>query len=135
MSPETMRRIAAWRDAASIRSGLLFRRVGVICTKGHPGRRALGIFANVKLEDRMVVVEENSAERAEILKGLRHRAVRTIIAVAFWTRPSRAGRNFPCSYEPCGPLSGEAHTRRDTCHHHAFRRVYVSSRRSVIMGR
>ena len=40
VSPETMRRIAAWRDAASIRSGPLFRRVGVVRTKGHPGRRA-----------------------------------------------------------------------------------------------
>ncbi len=38
-----MRRIAAWRDAASIRSGPLFRRVGVVRTKGHPGRRAQNI--------------------------------------------------------------------------------------------
>ena len=30
VSPETMRRIATWRDAASIRSGPLFRRVGVV---------------------------------------------------------------------------------------------------------
>ena len=43
VSPETMRRIAAWRDAASIRSGPLFRRVGVVRTRGHPGRRALRI--------------------------------------------------------------------------------------------
>ena len=43
VSPETMRRIALWRDAASIRSGPLFRRVGVVRTNGHPGRRALGI--------------------------------------------------------------------------------------------
>ena len=43
VSPETMRRIAAWREAASIRSGPLFRRVGVVRTRGHPGRRALGI--------------------------------------------------------------------------------------------
>ncbi len=43
VSPETMRRIAAWREAASIRTGPLFRRVGVIRTKGHAGRRALSI--------------------------------------------------------------------------------------------
>ena len=43
VSPETMRRIATWREAASIRSGPLFRRVGVVRTKGHPGRRALRI--------------------------------------------------------------------------------------------
>ena len=43
VSPETMRRIAAWREAASIRTGSLFRRVGVVRTRGHPGRRALRI--------------------------------------------------------------------------------------------
>ena len=43
VSPETMRRIATWRDAASIRSGPLFRRVGVVRKKGHPGRRAQSI--------------------------------------------------------------------------------------------
>ncbi len=38
-----MRRVATWRDAASIRSGPLFRRVGVVRKKGHPGRRAQSI--------------------------------------------------------------------------------------------
>lgn len=41
VSCETMRRISLWREAASIRKGPLFRRVGVIRTKGHAGRRAL----------------------------------------------------------------------------------------------
>ncbi|ALH83033.1 MAG TPA: tyrosine-type recombinase/integrase [Novosphingobium sp.] len=43
VSPETVRRIALWREAAAIRTGPLYRRVGVIRTKGHPGRRALAI--------------------------------------------------------------------------------------------
>lgn len=43
VSPETMRRIAAWRDAASIRSGPLFRRVGVMRRKGQAARKALAI--------------------------------------------------------------------------------------------
>ena len=38
-----MRRIALWREAASIRQGALFRRIGVIRTKGRSGRRALAI--------------------------------------------------------------------------------------------
>jgi integrase len=41
VSCETMRRISLWREAASIRKGPLFRRIGVIRTKGHAGRRAL----------------------------------------------------------------------------------------------
>lgn len=43
VSPETVRRIALWREAASIRKGPLFRRVGVIRSKAHAGRRALAI--------------------------------------------------------------------------------------------
>ena len=43
VSPETMRRIAAWRESASIRTGPLFRRIGVVRRKGSAGRRALGI--------------------------------------------------------------------------------------------
>lgn len=43
VSPDTMRRIAAWREVATIRSGPLFRRVGVVRTKARSGRRALGI--------------------------------------------------------------------------------------------
>ena len=43
VSSETVRRITLWREAASIRTGPLFRRVGVIRTKGHSGRRALAI--------------------------------------------------------------------------------------------
>lgn len=43
VSPETMRRISTWREAASISTGPLFRRVGVIRTKGRAGRRALSI--------------------------------------------------------------------------------------------
>lgn len=43
VSPETVRRIALWREAASIRKGPLFRRVGVTRSKAHAGRRALAI--------------------------------------------------------------------------------------------
>lgn len=43
VSSETMRRIALWREAASIRSGPLFRRVAVTRKKGMAGRRALSI--------------------------------------------------------------------------------------------
>ncbi len=43
LSPDTMRRVALWREAASIRSGALFRRVAVIRTKPRAARRALAI--------------------------------------------------------------------------------------------
>src|SRR3546814_12002948 len=38
-----MRRVALWREAASIRAGALFRRVAVIRTKPREARRALAI--------------------------------------------------------------------------------------------
>jgi integrase len=43
VSPETIRRVAAWREAAAIRSGPLFRRVGIRRTKARKARRALTI--------------------------------------------------------------------------------------------
>ncbi len=43
LSPDTMRRVALWREAASIRAGALFRRVAVIRTKPREARRALAI--------------------------------------------------------------------------------------------
>lgn len=43
VSPETMRRLARWREGAAIRTGPLFRRVGVARRKGHAGRRALAV--------------------------------------------------------------------------------------------
>lgn len=43
LSPDTMRRVALWREAASIRTGALFRRVGVTRTKATEARRALTI--------------------------------------------------------------------------------------------
>lgn len=41
LSPDTMRRVALWRESASIRSGVLFRRVAVTRTKASEARRAL----------------------------------------------------------------------------------------------
>ena len=41
LSPDTMRRVALWREGASIRSGVLFRRVAVTRTKASEARRAL----------------------------------------------------------------------------------------------
>jgi integrase len=43
LSPDTMRRVGLWREAAAIHSGALFRRVAVIRTKAHAARRALSI--------------------------------------------------------------------------------------------
>jgi len=43
VSPETIRRLNAWRTAASIASGPMFRRVGVRRTKARAARRALTI--------------------------------------------------------------------------------------------
>jgi site-specific recombinase XerD len=43
LSPETMRRVAAWREAAAIRSGALFPRIGVTRQKARAARRALAI--------------------------------------------------------------------------------------------
>ena len=43
LSPDTIRRVALWREAASIRSGALFRRVAVTRTKPSEARRALAI--------------------------------------------------------------------------------------------
>ena len=43
LSPDTMRRVASWQDAASIRSGVLFRRVAVTRTKPSAARSALAI--------------------------------------------------------------------------------------------
>ena len=43
LSPDTMRRVALWREAAAIRSGILFRRVAVTRTKASEARRALAI--------------------------------------------------------------------------------------------
>jgi integrase len=43
LSPDTMRRVAFWREAAAIRSGVLFRRVAVTRTKASEARRALSI--------------------------------------------------------------------------------------------
>jgi site-specific recombinase XerD len=43
VSPETIRRIAAWRDAAVIHAGPLFRRVAIRRTKARSARRALTI--------------------------------------------------------------------------------------------
>jgi hypothetical protein len=40
LSPDTMRRIAAWRSEAGIVDGPLFRRVAVMRTQARPGRRA-----------------------------------------------------------------------------------------------
>src|SRR3546814_1031141 len=40
LSPDTMRRVALWREAASIRAGALFRRVAVIRTKPREARRS-----------------------------------------------------------------------------------------------
>ena len=39
LSPETMRRVGLWRDAAEIRGGFLFRRVAVTRTKAREARR------------------------------------------------------------------------------------------------
>ncbi|WP_256869531.1 tyrosine-type recombinase/integrase [Sphingobium lactosutens] len=39
LSPDTMRRVALWREAASIRAGVLFRRVAVTRTKPSEARR------------------------------------------------------------------------------------------------
>lgn len=39
LSPDTMRRVALWREAASIRRGVLFRRVAVTRTKASDARR------------------------------------------------------------------------------------------------
>jgi integrase len=43
VSPETIRRIAAWREIAAIHSGPLFRRVAIRRTKARVARRALTI--------------------------------------------------------------------------------------------
>lgn len=43
LSPETMRRVTLWRDAAEIRAGILFRRVAVTRTKAREARRAFAI--------------------------------------------------------------------------------------------
>ena len=54
LSPDTMRRVGLWREAASIRSGVLFRRVAVIRTKPSQARRAraIGDLAYNALVDR-----------------------------------------------------------------------------------
>ncbi|UZW57625.1 hypothetical protein NUH86_18800 [Sphingobium sp. JS3065] len=43
LSPDTMRRVTLWVEAASIRTGVLFRRVAVARTKVRAARRALAI--------------------------------------------------------------------------------------------
>jgi integrase len=43
LSPDTIRRVKLWREAAAIRSGVLFRRVAVTRTKPSEARRALAI--------------------------------------------------------------------------------------------
>lgn len=43
LSPETMRRIAVWREAAAIRSGALFPRIGIVRQKARAARRALAV--------------------------------------------------------------------------------------------
>ena len=43
LSPDTTRRVALWVEAAAIRTGVLFRRVAVIRTKGRAPRRELTI--------------------------------------------------------------------------------------------
>lgn len=43
LSPDTMRRVAAWREAAGIDAGPLFRRVAVTRTRARPARGALAI--------------------------------------------------------------------------------------------
>lgn len=43
LSPDTMRRLALWQEAGSIRAGVLFRRVAVTRTKVRAARRALTI--------------------------------------------------------------------------------------------
>lgn len=43
LSPDTMRRVAAWREAAGIDAGPLFRRVAVTRTRARPAREALAI--------------------------------------------------------------------------------------------
>ncbi|WP_338053923.1 tyrosine-type recombinase/integrase [Sphingobium estronivorans] len=43
LSPDTMRRLAWWQEAGSIRAGVLFRRVAVTRTKVRAARRALTI--------------------------------------------------------------------------------------------
>lgn len=42
-SPETMRRFAAWREAAAIRSGALFPRIRIVRQKARAARRALSV--------------------------------------------------------------------------------------------
>jgi len=43
LSPDTMRRVALWVEAAAIRKGVLFRRVAVVRTNARAARRALAI--------------------------------------------------------------------------------------------
>lgn len=43
LSPDTIRRVGLWREAAGIRSGVLFRRVAVTRTRPSDARRALGL--------------------------------------------------------------------------------------------
>ncbi|AMK21191.1 integrase-like protein [Sphingobium sp. TKS] len=54
LSPDTMRRVTLWREAASIRGGVLFRRVVVTRTKARAARRerSIGDLALHALVDR-----------------------------------------------------------------------------------
>ncbi|MDE2442373.1 MAG: tyrosine-type recombinase/integrase, partial [Betaproteobacteria bacterium] len=85
VSCETMRRISLWREAASIRKGPLFRRVGVIRTKGHAGRRALAfgdLAYNASVDrNRMAAIPARQASVTFVIgeAALTVAAVRSII--------------------------------------------------------
>jgi integrase len=65
LSPDTVRRIARWREMSSIRSGPLFRRIAVTQTKAREARRALTIGQlayNARVDpDRMAAQPEKAA--------------------------------------------------------------------------
>lgn len=85
VSPETIRRIAAWREAAAIHSGPLFRRVAIWRIKARPARRALTIadlaYNAVVDPERMAAVPAKQASVTFIIgeRALTVAAVHAII--------------------------------------------------------
>lgn len=67
LSPDTMRRVAAWREAAGITAGPLFRRIGVVRTKARAAKPAAALPAPPGLRWRLPAGSPAPAEAQPVL--------------------------------------------------------------------
>jgi len=67
LSPDTMRRVAAWREAAGFAAGPLFRRIAVVRTKAHAAKPAAALPAPPGLRWRLPAGSPTPAEAKPVL--------------------------------------------------------------------